>query len=272
MNHFAGKGGLKLYWRCWKVPDPRGVLVFVHGMGEHSGRYQFPVDYFTQKGFSIYTFDLRGHGMSEGRRAFAEAFEDYLADLGAFLKLVKQKEPKHKIFLIGHSFGGQIVLNYGVDDGDGLAGILVSSPNIRLKLPLPFYKILLAQTLSAFFPTLALGNELDPRLVSHDPLVVRDYQTDPLVLRRITVRLAHVMMQDQAGLIKKARRFHIPCLLMHAGDDQICDPAGTRDFFEKIPLKDKKLKIYPGFYHELFNEVERKKVFQDMEVWIEKHL
>ena len=117
MNHFTGKGGLKLYWQCWKVPAPRGVPVLVHGMGEHSGRYQFPVDYFTPKGFNIYAFDLRGHGMSEGRRAFTNAFEDYLDDLENFLKLVRQKEPRHKIFLVGHSFGGQIVLDYGCRGG-----------------------------------------------------------------------------------------------------------------------------------------------------------
>ena len=271
-DYFDVGGVTKLFWQSWTVANPKAVLVFVHGMAEHSGRYEFPVQYFVKKKYTVYAFDLRGHGQSEGRRVYADSFDDFVNDLGIFLKRVRNRESGKKIFLIGHSFGGQIVLNYGLQAPDFISGILVSSPNIRIKMPIAFYKLLLAKTLSLLVPTLTLGNDLDPRLVSHDPLVVRDYQQDPNVIKKITVRLAHVMMANQPWLLKMAHRFKLPCFLMHAGDDKICCPSGTEEFFENIPIKDKKLKIYQGLYHELFNEIDRETVFKDMEGWIEKRL
>lgn len=272
-GQFEGKGGLSLHCQSWRVPRPVGVLVFVHGMGEHSDRYQFPAAFFSKRQFNIHAYDQRGHGQSEGRRAYAESFEDFLEDLHLFLAKVRRQEAHRKIFLVGHSFGGQVVLNYVSSKiKRDLAGVIVSSPNLKIRMAVPFYKLFAARALSALVPTLQLGNEIDPRWISHDPLVIRDYQTDPFVLRKLTVRLADVMMANQERLQKLAHLLTLPCLLMHAGGDLICDPEGTRKFFEKVPARDKQLKIYKGFYHELFNEVERDKVFKDMEAWLEKHL
>lgn len=268
---FKGSGGTGLFFRCWKpdAPDTKPVLVFIHGMAEHSGRYQYPVHFFLGRGYTIYAMDLRGHGNSEGLRVYADSLDQLLEDLRSFLKFVKEREKGRKVFLIGHSFGGQLVLNYASRFPNGLKGVIASSPNIRLKVKVPFIKLILAPVLSRLFPKLALGNEIDPRLVSHDPEVIEAYKKDKMVMRKITTRLADILLKNRLEFDEIARRFQSPCLLMHAGDDRICSPEGTRDFYEKIPVKDKTLKIYDGFYHELFNEVEREKVFKDMERWIE---
>ncbi len=275
-GYFRGAGNTRLFFQRWrpagKAKNRRTVLVLVHGLAEHSDRYQFPVGYFTPRGFSIYAMDLRGHGGSGGQKGYAESLDQLLEDIRLFLGKVREAEGGKKIFLIGHSFGGQLVLNYGVRHPAGLTGMIISSPNIRLKMPLPLIKRLMAPILSRALPRLALGNELDSTLVSHDPKVVEAYRDDPRVQKKITTRLADLMLGNQLEMPSLAGKFRVPCLLMHAGDDRICDPEGTREFFEKIPIHDKTLKIFDGFYHELFNEVDREKVFKTMEGWIEKRI
>ena len=270
-GHFTGADQLNLYYQCWNSgKSGNSVLVFIHGMAEHSDRYLFPVNYFSRKGYTVYVMDLRGHGNSEGRRAYADSMSQLLEDIHCFLKMIREKEPGKKIILVGHSFGGQLVLNYGASHRNGVAGLIVSSPNIRLKLKVPFIKLLAAPILSRALPTLSLGNELDASLISHDREVVEAYRKDPKVLHKITARLADIVLENHLKIMEYAKKIKVPSLMMHAGDDQICDPEGTREFFDKIPGRDKSLKIYNGYYHELFNEVERDKVFRDMEAWIEK--
>ncbi len=280
-GEFEGEGGTSLFYQAWRptshdLSKDKPVLVLIHGMAEHSDRYQFPVHYFTEKDFTLYAMDLRGHGNSGGRKAYAESLDQLIDDIEIFLKLVVKKEKGKKIFLVGHSFGGQLVLNYGIRFSDQyphpLSGIIVSSPNIRLRLQIPRIKLLLAPILSRWAPTLALANELDPSLVCRNNDVVEAYRTDKKVLKKITARLAHAILENQLKILTLVREFRVPCLLMHAGEDQICCPSGTKDFFKKIPIRDKKLIIYDELYHELFNEEEREKVFRDMEKWIEERI
>lgn len=279
-GHFEGAGGLKLYYQSWvpvkverKVRDTKpAVVALIHGMAEHSDRYHHPVRYFTRRGYTVYAMDLRGHGNSGGLSSYAESMSQLMEDIRSFVHLVKKRERDKKVFLVGHSFGGQLVLNYGARYPEGLAGILVSSPNVCLRMKLPILKRLAAPILSLLAPKLALGNELDPKLVSRDPAVVEEYRNDPRIQRRITTRLADIVLENHLRIMDVAKKFHVPVYLMHAGDDAICSPEGTRQFFQNIPIRDKKFKVYGGFFHEIFNEVGRDQVFRDMELWILKRL
>lgn len=279
-GHFPGAGGLELYYQSWqpvKVEKKVGgvkpaALIFIHGMAEHSDRYRSPIQYFNRRGYAVYAMDLRGHGNSGGRRSYAESMSELLEDIRLFMQFVKKHERGKKIFLVGHSFGGQLVLNFGAKHPEGLAGILVSSPNVSLRVRIPLIKRLAAPVLSRIAPKLALGNELDPSFISRDKAVVEDYRNDKRIQRKITARLADIVLENHLNIMDLAKSFHVPAYLMHAGDDAICSPEGTRRFYENIPIRDKKFKVYEGFYHELFNEIGRDQVFRDMELWILKRL
>lgn len=266
---------MDLFYQAWSqngaTPHGKPVLIFIHGIAEHSSRYRFPGQYFSKRGFPVYAMDLRGHGQSAGRRVYAESFDQLLEDIHHFVRWVRRKEKGKKIILIGHSFGGQLVLNFGSLYPDRLDGIIVSSPNIRLAIKIPWIKRRLAPILSQWFPILALNNEINPSMLSHDSKVVEDYKKDPTVQKKITARLADIILKNQDRLPALAHKFKIPSLFLHAGDDHVCSTEGTREFFENIPIKDKGLKIYPGLYHEIFNETKREQVFRDMEKWISEH-
>lgn len=282
-DKFKGAGELDLFVQSWtpKKPQKNGravaplkpaVIAFVHGMAEHSGRYGNPVRYFTRRGYTVYAMDLRGHGESGGQRSYAESMGHLMEDIRRFLDRVKRREKGKKVFLVGHSFGGQLVLNYGAQHPEGLAGIIVSSPNVSLRMRVSLLKRLVAPILSRLFPRLTFGNELDPQMVSRDPEVVEAYRQDQKIQKKITTRLADIVLENHLNILETAKHFRVPSLLMHAGDDVICSPEGTKQFFENIPIKDKSFKVYGGFYHELFNEIGRNQVFRDMELWILKRL
>ena len=277
-SYFKSHDHHRLFYQEWKTNNPTGVgsekavLIFVHGLNEHSGRYSNPVHYFVKRGYTLYLFDQRGHGKSDGLRSYVDNFDSYLKDLDEFTRFVAAKEDDKKIFMVGHSMGGQVVLNYVGRAKTPLAGFITSSANIRVAVRIPWLKKHLGLNLVKFLPRFNLANEIDPQWISRDPEVVRAYKRDPLVSKKITLRLITELLKNQRTLMLLAPRIKIPGFLMHSGEDRICAKEGSEAFYKKIGSKDKKLKIYDGFYHELFNEYGKEEVFQDMEEWLEKRL
>src|SRR3989338_3490509 len=206
---FQGKGGLNLFYESWPSPNPRAHLVFVHGLSEHTGRYQYPIDYFSERRFSLSLFDLRGHGQSEGERVYADSLDDFLGDIDLFLERISREETR-PIFLIGHSFGGQLVLNYIASPQSRmrkkLAGFLLSSPNIRLVNAASWLKIFTSGLLARATPMFLLPNNIEISKISHNQEVVRAYMEDPLVPKKITMRLGHLIIENQNKLPELARQ------------------------------------------------------------------
>ena len=283
----------QLFWRAWK-PNAlaRALLVLVHGYAEHIGRYEHVAAYFVQSGYAVYGFDHAGHGRSEGTRGHINAFADYLADLRSFIALAQAREPGLATFLVGHSMGGLVSLAYGEQQPAGprppvagtavrevsnrppaeVRGIIVSAPGLRLAMPVPAWKLALGNALSGVMPTLAMANGIQSGYLTHDPAISGAYaKSDPLVFKTATARWATEFFRAQAETLAAAPRFMLPCLLMHGGDDHLISPEGTRQFFAAAGSADKTLKIYDGFYHEIFNEIGKEKVFADMGDWLERH-
>lgn len=277
MKHTEGKfnasDGLELYHQAWQ-PDgaPRAVLAVVHGYGEHSGRYLNLVNYFAPRGYALYAYDLRGHGLSAGQRGHINRFDEYLADTDAFLKLVREHEPGNKVFLLGHSLGGLIVAAYAEAHPGELTGLIMSSAFLQFKLKVPGWKAALAQAMSALNPAMTMKNDLPASCLSHDPAVVAAYDTDPLNHHVATSRWFTEILAAQTRTVEQATALQVPVLVLYAGDDLIGDPEGSATFFERVPLADKVQHRYDGYYHEIFNEVNKEVVFKDLEAWLTPRL
>jgi alpha-beta hydrolase superfamily lysophospholipase len=273
-GHFTGVTA-QLFWRAW-LPStpPKALLVLLHGFDDHSGRYQHVGDTFAQRGFAVYGFDLIGHGQSEGRRGYVARFDDYLEDVKRFVAIAQTKTPDVPTFLVGHSMGGLIALRYGILYPQELSGVITTGAALLLALPVPSWKIMLSKTLSQLVPTFTLPNDIPAQLLTHDQTIVntRLNHQDPYTHYVATARWGAEFLAAQADTLAQAPRFSLPCLLMHGSADGIVSPDGTRRFHDACGSADKTIKIYDGFYHEVYNEIGKEQVFADVEQWLNQHV
>jgi acylglycerol lipase len=270
---FKGYKDLDIYYQCW-LPEgnAKAVLLVVHGWAEHSGRYMNLVDYFVPKGYAICALDHRGHGRSEGPRGYVDRFSDYLLDLKTFFDLVRSQHSDTKIFLVGHSMGGGVATAYVIDHQHELAGLLLSGASLMVGSGLTSALIPLARILSVLTPRMGVF-VLDATDISQDKAVVDAYVNDPLVYRgKITCRFAAEMLKTLRRLPSQMPEIKLPILVMHGTDDRLGDPEGSRLLYDRAGSKDKTLKLYQGFYHEIFNEPDREQVLSDMEGWLAARL
>jgi len=268
------RDGIPIYHQRWAGAEPiRGVVAIVHGYLEHGGRYGFVVEHLCPRGYRVYAFDQRGHGRSEGRRGYANSFDEYLQDLHRFLGLIQEREGDGlKLFLLGHSFGGLVALRYAIEHPEGLAGLVLSSPYFGNAVPIGAAKLFSVKVLSRVAPTLALETGLDPALLSHDAEVVRDYKQDPLVTTRLTTRWTTETLRAQEDVLARAPELSVPCLILQGAADQVSDPQVSRAVYDRLRTRDREWRAYEGYYHEIFNETGRERVLNDLGDWLEKRL
>lgn len=261
------------------VSKPRhikGVLAIVHGLGEHSGRYCSVVRAAVDAGYAIYGFDNQGHGQSEGQRGHIRRWQDYRDNVQAFLQLVRQQEPDAPLFIMGHSLGGLIVLDYVLRSAQaarfkafGVRGIIVSAPPIK---PVRGNQLraTIAKMLSGFLPRLTLKMCLDEGGLSRDLKVETQAQKDPLVHPYVTLRWGSETISTIDWVKKHISQLRLPILLTHGGADPIIDPAGSAQIFEAIATPRKTLRIYPESYHEPHNDLDADMVTADIVSWLEQ--
>lgn len=268
---FSGFGGLELYYQRWRPEgEPKAALAIVHGFGEHSGRYGNVVDWLVPKGYAVYAFDLRGHGRSPGRRGYINEWAEFRGDVRAFLELVREQEPGRAVFLLGHSMGGLIVLEYALHHPEGLAGVIASGPVLAQVGVSPFL-MTLSKILSGILPRLTLDTKLDATTISRDPAVVAAYVDDPLVHSLGTPRLGTELTRAIEWTQAHAAEMRAPCLIVHGSADRLAPPEGSHIFYENMTLSAKERQVYEGYYHEVFNDVGKERVLAAVEAWIEHH-
>jgi len=261
--------GLSLEVRRWQqdtVPH-RWTFVVVHGLGEHSGRYQHLAARFTPLGATVYAMDQRGHGRSGGKRGHAPGLDALLDDIDNVV-LRARTQDGGPVVLIGHSFGGLVAIAYALKHADHIERAIFSAPLLMVKQRLPSWKRALSTVLPRVAPGMSFSNEVDANLLSHDPDNARAYTSDPLVHDRITAGLYGDTIARGEEFIMRAAELRVPFLLMQGRDDQIVDPVGSQRFFARAAAPDRAFCLYPGLYHEIFNELDREKVFQDIESWL----
>jgi acylglycerol lipase len=247
------------------------VLLVTHGFAEHSGRYEFLGSWFASRGCAVHAYDLRGHGLSAGRRGHVERFGDFLDDLGCFLEEVRLEHPELPRFLVGHSMGGLIVAAFARERAPEVAGVVTSGAALALSPDLSRTKSQLARILGRILPRFAMEAGLDAQGLSRDPEVVSRYLEDPLVGTRITMRLAAELMRAVVRTQTGGADVALPMLVLHGGDDPLCLATGSERFFASLPrqrVSGSALRVYPELRHEIFNEPEREKVFADVLKWV----
>ena len=272
-DKFTGYKGLTLYYQCW-LPDsePKAILLVNHGLAEHSGRYMNLVNYFVPKGYAVYALDHRGHGKSEGLRGYIEQFSYFVNDLNAFLSMVRNKHHDTKIFIVGHSVGGTIATAYAVYHQNEFDGLILSGATLEVGVSVSSGLIITARILSLLLPQIGLY-VIDATAISRDSAVVNSYIADPLVYRgKIRARLGTEIIKMVQILPNQMPQIRLPVLILHGTADRLSDPGGSEMLYDRLSSKDKTLKLYDGFYHEIFNEPGREQVFADMETWLLAHL
>jgi len=270
---FEGAGGRSIFYQYWRPEsEPRAVLLVAHGAAEHSGRYAGFAAYFVSRGFAVAALDHPGHGRSEGARCRIDRFDDYLATLRLFHLRVAADFSPAPVFLVGHSMGGLISANYLLQHQGELAGCVLSGPAIKTALEPGALQLLLLRILSALAPG-AGALQLDAGGVSRDPAVVEAYVNDPLVYHgKLPARLVTELFAGMRRVQQRAAEITLPLLLLHGEADSLTDPEGSRFLAVRAGSADKTLTIYPGLYHEIFNEPERETVLADVLAFCERRL
>jgi acylglycerol lipase len=269
----AGMPGI--YWRAW-LPEQerhaRASVVIAHGAGEHSGRYDGVAGRLVGAGYAVYAVDHQGHGRSAGRRGLIRSLDEVLVDLYRLVAGATQKQGGRPPFLLGHSMGGTIATAYALNWQENLAGLILSSPLASLPEVKPPLGVVVG-VLGRVVPWLGVSS-IDPSLVSRDPAQVEAYETDPLVLHgKLPVGTVAELLKAIRRFPKEAMELRLPLLVMSAGADRIVAPAGGAMIYERASSTDKTLKVYPGLYHEIFNETEpdRTRVLDDLVAWLDAH-
>lgn len=252
---FAGIGGVSIHRRSWRPAGPgRAVMVLVHGMSEHSARYDHVGLFLAATGIAVHALDHRGHGRSGGETGTVESFDHYLDDLSTFMSLVRAEEPQGPLVLLGHSMGGLIVAAYLLERQPQPDLVVLSGPAI-----VPIIE--------------AGGRRIDATRLSRDPGVQRAYLEDPLVLReRVKEDLFYRLAEGIGLLVGRAGEIHQPLLLIHGTADPLCSAEGAEMWVRASSSSDVTVKLYHEGRHEMFNEINRDEVLADLGAWLDARI
>lgn len=265
---FISKDNLQLFLQGWETANHKAVIYMVHGLGEHSGRYEHLAAALNNAGYTLVAFDLRGHGKSQGQRGHSPSIDHIVNDIELFADQVSGKYPNIPCFLYAHSLGGMLALNYLIHSKPALLGAIISAPGLRSALQEQKMKVILSKVGGLIFPTMKIKSGLDPTMLSHDTKVVKTYINDPLVHGDISFGLARSMLEGISRVFAHASSIKTPLLVMHGGADRVVFPSGSHDLC-RLVSGDCTLKIWDGKYHEIHNEPDKDAVFKYMIDWLD---
>lgn len=266
--------GITLYTQTW-LPDssPKAVLAFVHGLGEHSGRYRHIGEAMAAAGYGFHMGDLRGHGRSPGKRGHIMVWADYQRDRQAILDSARAAAPEvTKHFFGGHSMGGLIALDLAVENSNSYRGVIASAPGLGVSFEIPVWKLIMARTLSRLVPGMLIDSGLPVNEICSDPQVVDAYKCDPLVHGKVSVRQAMEALDRQPVVVSRAQDLSMPLLLVYGTNDTLVDTGKMREFYQNVSSHDKTLIPYDEMFHEICNEFGKDQVLTDMIRWMDEHV
>lgn len=273
LSTFVASDGDNLAIQDWPLElgrTLRGVVLLVHGLGEHAGRYEHVARRLNDWGFAVRGHDQFGHGESGGPRGGLPTDTRLLDDLADIVDSTRARmRDDTPLILLGHSLGGLVAARFVSLALRPIDGLILSSPALDPGLNV-FQKLLVA-LLPGIAPNLRVGNGLDPNFLSHDPKVVAAYRADGLVHDRISARLARFIADGGAAALALASQWRVPTLLLYAGADKLVNPAGSRAFATAAPKDIVSAHCFEPLFHEIFNELDAEPVFAALKAWLDEH-
>lgn len=267
---FKTPDGTSLYWNSEGPENPRFVLWMVHGMGEHSGRYQNLRKAFISMGGLCFGFDLRGHGKSSGKRGHASSLDQLCGDIQALYEHKQNDFGGLPTLGFGHSLGGQLILHWQLNFGGALKAIMVSAPYLALAFEPPAWKVALGKSAAKIWPSFSQATGLETTALCRDRKEVEAYKKDPLVHDKISASMFLSIHLGGASLLKKASSVQVPMLLGHGTADRITSEAASRDFAARC--KAAEYWAMEGGFHELHHEPEQQLWFDQLLVFTKNQL
>jgi len=262
--------GPKLFTRAWEAAPGAPAVGIVHGLGDHSGRWERVGRTLQSRGFSAYALDLPGHGRSDGSRGHVRSWDDYRLALTRWMEVLRKDDGGRRWALLGHSLGGLIALDWAQQNPGRVDALVLSAPPFELSLHPAAIKVHAARLVGLLWPGFTQSNGIPPSLLSHDPEVIRAHRADRLVHFRISARLFLELQRMRRALSKAAASSAIPTLLIQGGADPVTSPAGSALWAKTSRNGTVTYKEYPGLFHEVLNEPEGATILEDVIVWLKQ--
>jgi alpha-beta hydrolase superfamily lysophospholipase len=268
----SSEDGTSLFARAWRpVEEPRAWITMCPGTSDHSGRFDHMARVLNAAGFAFVMPDLRGNGQSDGKRGHIDSFAQYTDDLQAALDYTRGQCPKAH-FLGGHSLGGLVAAQVAIDNPPDISGVFLSGTPFKLAFDPPAWKTIMSRCLTGILPSLQVGNELNLADLTHDQQIVELQRKDPCNHGKVTLNLYAELLRAQQEVMHRGCQLKLPLLILHGGADKINAVSGSEAFYSVAGSKEKQVLIYDGFYHEIFNEIGKEKVFSDLIGWMDSRL
>lgn len=269
---FSARDNTKLYWQSL-MPEqtPTAFVGVVHGYADHSGRYRRVIEHLVSQGFGVLALDYRGHGKAEGKRGDVIEWSRFVDDLEVFWARLRGMAQGAPTFLLAHSHGGLMALHWVLRRPEGLKGLVLSAPYLKLAMQPPKLKVLGARAVGTLLPSLGIASGLTVEQLSRDTAWQKETSEDPLYFKTATPRWFVQSTKAQAELEGQGRNVHVPLLWVVGSDDPIASTPASRAYFETVASNDKTLIEEPGMRHEVLCEVGKEALWEKISRWISAH-
>lgn len=268
---FNGVDGTELFFRVIEpLTAPKAAVILVHGHGDHSGGMQNLFESLVKNEYIVYAFDLRGHGKSAGKRGFIRSWDEFRGDLHEFRKLVSLDQPELPLYIVGHSIGGLMTLEYTLDHTDGISGIIAISPAISYEVK-PFEQLGIT-LMGKFKPDYSINKSRKIRLRKKNSAIRAKYYSDRLRHNIVTPGLGSGLIEAISRLAHQSQSINLPLLLQYGLEDKITPPTKLNQFFHRVASKDRQLYEYPLAKHRPFDEVGKEEFLGDLVGWLDDQI
>ena len=265
--------GLRLFTQGWQPSSSTHArIALVHGYAEHSSRYAHVATHFVQHGYAVHTYDQRGYGRSEGRRAYISTFDQYVDDLAFFIDNLRERTPGRPLFLLAHSMGGVVSLLYVLQHAPNLAGLLLSSPALKASNSVAPLLKRVAHLLGRLVPTLPVLPSNHDHLSRNASVIEHANQDDLFYSSGMRARTGSELLRAQRWLYEHMDELTLPFFVFHGTADSLIDPQGSRDLYRRTHSSDKTLRLYDGSLHEALNDLDKERVMNDLTDWLDERM